>query len=78
MKSIPAGVFKAKCLALMDEVKNKRQSVLITKHGQPVAKLVPVEPAERDEIYGFFKGKGSIEGDVIAPALTPEEWGDLW
>ena len=73
---MPAGEFKANCLAVMDEVKAKRESVVITKHGKPVAKLVPVN-SEKDEIFGFFSGKGSITGDVIAPALSSEEWGDL-
>jgi prevent-host-death family protein len=78
MKSISAGVFKAKCLSLMDEVKNKRQPLVITKHGKPVAKLVPVEETEADPIFGFMAGKATITGDVISPALTEEEWGDLY
>ncbi len=76
MKTIPAGVFKASCLAIMDEVKAKKETVVITKHGQPVAKLMPME-ATADEIFGFFKGKGSIAGDVVSPVLSPEEWGNL-
>jgi prevent-host-death family protein len=78
-KTIPAGAFKARCLAIMDEVQAKRQAVVITKRGKPVAKLVPVEQ-ERDNIFGFMKGKGSIEikGDIVSPVLTPEEWGDLY
>ncbi len=76
MKTIPAGTFKANCLALMDEVKSRRETVIITKHGQPVAKLVPVD-ATADEIFGFFRGKGSITGDVISSALSPKEWGSL-
>jgi prevent-host-death family protein len=78
-KTIPAGAFKARCLAIMDEVQAKRQAVVITKRGKPVAKLVPVEQ-EKDEIFGFLKGKGKIEikGDIISPVLTPEEWGDLY
>ncbi len=76
-KTIPAGTFKAQCLAIMDEVQKKRQAVVITKRGKPVAKLVPVEEA-KDDIFGFYKGKISILGDVVAPALTPEEWGDLY
>jgi antitoxin (DNA-binding transcriptional repressor) of toxin-antitoxin stability system len=51
--------------------------VLITNGGKPVAKLVPVEK-EADGIFGFFKGKGTITGDVVSPALTPEEWRDLY
>ena len=76
MKTIPAGSFKARCLAIMDEVKTKRETVVITKHGEPVAKLVPVDRAA-DEIFGFFRGKGSITGDVVSPALSPEDWGNL-
>jgi prevent-host-death family protein len=77
MKTIAAGSFKVHCLAIMDEVQSKRQAVLITKRGKPVAKLVPVEK-EKDDIFGFLKGKGKITGDVVSPILTPEEWGDLY
>jgi prevent-host-death family protein len=76
-KTMPAGKFKVHCLAVLDEVQSKRQAVLITKRGKPVAKLVPVEK-EADDIFGFLKGKGTITGDVVSPALTPEEWGDLY
>jgi prevent-host-death family protein len=76
MKTMPAGEFKANCLAVMDEVKSKRETVVITKHGQPVAKLVPVN-VDKDDIFGFFSAKGSITGDVVAPALSPNEWGNL-
>jgi prevent-host-death family protein len=76
MKKMAAGVFKANCLAVMDEVQAKRESVLITKHGKPVAKLVPLN-AEVDEIFDFLAGKGAVTGDVVSPALSSEEWGDL-
>jgi len=77
MKKIAAGAFKAKCLALMDEVQAKRQPILITKHGKPVAKLSPVEQ-ESDEIFDLLKDEITIVGDVVSPALTKEEWGRLW
>lgn len=72
-KTMPAGVFKASCLAVMDEVQAKCETVIITKRGKPVAKLVPVE-AERDEIFGFMKGKLAIVGDVVSPAVSAAEW----
>jgi len=77
MKKMAAGVFKANCLAVMDEVQAKRVTVVITKHGKPVAKLVPVE-SKKDDIFGFLRGKIKITGDIVSPALTPEEWGDLY
>ncbi len=77
MKTMAAGEFKVHCLAVMDEVQSKREAVIITKRGKPVAKLVPVGE-EKDDIYGFLKGKGKVLGDVVSPILTPEEWGDLY
>ena len=77
MKTMPAGSFKVHCLRVMDEVQSRREAVVITKRGKPVAKLVPVEQ-EADDIFGFLEGKGTITGDVVSSALTPEEWGDLY
>jgi prevent-host-death family protein len=76
-KTMPAGEFKIHCLAIMDEVAARHQAVIITKRGKPVAKLVPVEK-EKDDIFGFMKGKGRILGDVVSPIISPEEWGDLY
>jgi len=77
MKKMAAGSFKVHCLAVMDEVQAKRESVLITKRGKPVAKLVPVGK-QTDDIFGFLAGKGKVIGDVVSPAFSPEEWGDLY
>lgn len=74
MKSMPAGLFKTHCLAVMDEVQTKRESVVITKHGRPVAKLVPVDK-NADDIYNFLRGKGAVKGDVISPAI--KDWRNL-
>lgn len=76
MKKMAAGAFKTNCLAVMDEVQAKNETVVITKHGKPVAKLVPVSP-DKDEIYDFLAGKGAIAGDVVSPAISPEDWGEL-
>jgi len=75
MKKIAAGVFKANCLAIMDEVRAKRETVVITKRGKPVAKLVPVAE-DADDIFGFFRGKIQVIGDIVSP-LPAEDWGDL-
>jgi prevent-host-death family protein len=74
MKRMPAGKFKTKCLAVMDEVQAKRESVIIAKHGKPVAKLVPVA-APDDDLCGLFQGKVRIVGDVVSPALTLDRMG---
>lgn len=57
-KTIPAAEFKAKCLALLDEVASTRQELVITKRGKPVAQIVPLE-AKRS-----VKSRARIVGDV--------------
>lgn len=64
------------CLALMDEVQSKKETVVITKHGKPVAKLVPADK-DADDIYNFLAGKGTVTGDIVSPALSMDEWGNL-
>lgn len=64
------------CLALMDEVQSKKETVVITKHGKPVAKLVPADK-DADDIYNFLAGKGTVTGDIVSPALSDDEWGNL-
>ena len=76
MKKMAAGSFKAHCLAVMDEVQARRETVVITKYGKPVAKLVPIGK-DTDEIYNFLGGKGAITGDVLSPTLSSKQWGEL-
>jgi len=74
-RKIAAGEFKVHCLALMDEVQAKRETIVITKRGKPIAKLSPIEK-EPDDIFGFMKGKVAVVGDIVSP-LPPEDWGNL-
>lgn len=62
---IAAGEFKAKCLQLMDEVNKTHVAITITKHGVPVAKLVPVDE-EPITLFGAQRGVISIQGDIIS------------
>ncbi|MGC1523608.1 MAG: type II toxin-antitoxin system prevent-host-death family antitoxin [Steroidobacteraceae bacterium] len=72
--NIPAAVFKAECLSLMDEVARTGQPIVITKHGKPVAQLVPV-PAQSESLFGYMKNTLTIKGDIVAPVR--EEWSAL-
>jgi prevent-host-death family protein len=72
-KTISAGAFKAQCLRLMDEVNMRRTELVITKRGKPVARLVPVEKAPTS-IFGCMAGTFAITGDILAPAVDPNDW----
>ncbi len=69
-RKIPAGEFKAKCLKLMDQVRDTGEELIITKHGKPVARLAPVAgagPEKPKSLYGYMKGSVTILGDIIEP-----------
>ena len=61
---VPAGLFKATCLRLLEEVRQQRKEILITKRGKPVARLVPVDRAV-PEVFGRMAGTAETLGDII-------------
>ena len=66
MKQIAAAEFKARCLALLDEV--DPDGIVITKHGRPVARLIPFG-SDSASLIGSLKGKVSIKGDVLSTGV---------
>lgn len=64
---LSAAEFKAKCLGLMDHVNEYHEEVVITKHGKPVARLVPVSPVANRPLFGFMGGTLTITGDITSP-----------
>jgi prevent-host-death family protein len=66
MKTIKASEFKARCLALMDEVAATGEPIVITKNGAPVSQLVPYRKA-LDTLFGLHRDVIRIEGDIVRP-----------
>lgn len=60
---IAAGEFKAKCLAIFDEVETRRRSVVVTKRGRPVARVVPLSTDTSNSLVGSLLH----EEDLLAP-----------
>jgi len=67
MPTLQASEFKAKCLALMDEVARTGATIVITKNGKPVAELRPHRPPRAKSLIGLHKGQIDIRGDIVAP-----------
>lgn len=65
-REVPAGEFKAKCLALLDDVAETGQEIIVTKRGRAVARLVPVETPRP------LRGSILSQGDLVSPIE------DLW
>jgi prevent-host-death family protein len=70
-RQIAAGEFKTKCLALLDEVSERHEEIVITKRGTPVARLVPIDNTP-PKIFGRMAGTFEITGDIVGP--IEEEW----
>jgi prevent-host-death family protein len=73
-----AGEFKAKCLAVIEDVNSTGQPMLITKRGKPMVRVLPsLEQSQSDgpdSIFGFMRGMGIITGDIVSSEFTDEEW----
>ena len=71
MRKVAATEFKERCLALLEEVRQTRQSLLVTRHGKPVAEILPYVPKGSGSTNPL---KGSIlsQNDLIEP--LDERW----
>lgn len=77
MRTVAAGEFKQRCLALLDEVGASGEPIVVTKRGKAVAEVVPVSPRRRDDWRGAMSAEGEITADLVAPATEPDEWNAL-
>jgi len=66
MRRIKASEFKARCLKLMDEVAETGESIVITKNGRPVSRLVPYRRKPKT-LFGTMRDSMTITGDVTSP-----------
>ncbi|HEX8799949.1 MAG TPA: type II toxin-antitoxin system prevent-host-death family antitoxin, partial [Terriglobales bacterium] len=73
------GEFKAKCLNIMDEINKTGKSMIVTKRGVPVIKVVPIRNAKKtkDDFFGRLKGIIEIVGDgddLIKPVFPLQNY----
>ena len=79
-KNIAAGEFKAKCLGLLDEVRDRKICLTVTKHGEPFADVIPHVAEEKP--FRSMIGRTpqiQIHDDIISP--LPQEWtlpAEMW
>jgi len=77
-KRIKASEFKAKCLALMDEVHRSGEEIIVTKNGNPVVRVVSAAKIRKPWRLGENLGEMEILGDIVSPvdrvwALSPSK-----
>jgi prevent-host-death family protein len=75
MEEVSISEFKAKCLALLEQVRKTKKPLRITRHGKPVAEVVPPSAVhDRASWIGSMKDSITIKGDIISPANDEDEW----
>jgi prevent-host-death family protein len=75
LQEVSISEFKAKCLALLEQVNKTKKPLRITRHGKPVAEVVPPSTVvDRLAWIGSMKGQMEILGDIISPASDEDEW----
>lgn len=67
MEQINASKFKEQCLALLDNL--TPEGIVITKHGKPVARLIPAG-SDCADLIGSMKGKIVVHGDILSTGLN--------
>jgi len=75
MREIAISEFKAKCLALLEQVQKTKKPIRVTRFGKPVAEVVPPSPeAPAGDWIGSMKDSIKILGDVVSPADEESDW----
>jgi prevent-host-death family protein len=75
MEEVSISEFKAKRLALLEQVNKTKKPLRITRHGKPVAEGVPPSSVkDRSAWIGSMKDRMEILGDIISPAADEDEW----
>jgi prevent-host-death family protein len=75
MKEVAISEFKAKCLALLEEVQKTKRPLRVTRFGKPVAEVVPASPeAGPADWIGSMKDSMEILGDIVSPASDEQDW----
>jgi len=74
MNEVSISEFKAKCLALLEQVRKTKQPLRVVRHGKPVAEIVPpTENVDRMEWIGSMQGSAVTLGDIISPATDEDD-----
>ncbi len=73
-ETIAVSEFKATCLAVLERVRRTGVPIVVTRHGEPIAEVVPASPLAPPESWlGAMRDTGTVIGDLVAP-LGTREW----
>jgi prevent-host-death family protein len=73
VKKVVISEFKAKCIALLRDAQRTGESILVTRRGQPIARVEPVREVHSERPLGIFRGRMKVRGDIVH-ADTSADW----
>jgi prevent-host-death family protein len=74
IQEIAISEFKAKCLALLEEVDKTKVSLRVTRRGRPIAEVIPASPCMEERNWlGSMADSMEITGDVVSPVIDIQE-----
>jgi prevent-host-death family protein len=74
VEEIAISEFKAKCTTLLERVSKTKQPIRVTRHGKPVADIVPAAPVvDRAALFGSMRNSIQILGDIVSPVIDLDE-----
>jgi prevent-host-death family protein len=75
MQEVAISEFKAKCLALLEQVRVTKRPLRVTRYGKPVAEVIPASQAvEQKDWMGSLADTTEILGDIISPVIEETDW----
>ncbi len=66
MEQLNASKFKEQCLALLDNL--EPEGIVITKHGKPIARIIPIS-SDCASLIGSMKGRIKVKGDILSTGI---------
>lgn len=66
MNTLLVSDFKTRCLAIIEQVHSGGETVLLTRRGKPIVRVMPAtEPAPAPRTLGGMAGEASAKGDLV-------------
>jgi prevent-host-death family protein len=75
MQEVAISEFKAKCLALLEQVRVTKRPLRVTRYGKPVAEVISASQAVKQKDWmGSLADTTEILGDIISPVIEEADW----
>jgi prevent-host-death family protein len=75
IRKIAVSEFKAKCLALLQEVDRTKTPVRVTRRGHAIADVVPIAPdSPQRDWMGSMSGTATLVGDIVGPVIDMQDF----